>query len=78
MVQTGEDVEFQALEEKIESLIRYVGSLKREKEELADRVRIQEEKIANLNGEIERLTLGRDKAKQRIISVLEKIEKLGI
>jgi len=55
-----------------------VASIQREKEELKERIRIQEEKVGALNGEVEKLRQNRDKAKQKILSLLEKIERLGI
>ena len=70
--------QFQLLEEKIDSLIKMLGSLRKEKESLAEKVHIQNEKIADLNGELESLRAGRDKAKQRLVSLLEKIEQLDI
>lgn len=74
-----DDIEqFQVLEEKVERLIQYVASIQREKEDLKDKVRIQDEKNEALTGEVEKLKQGRDKAKQKILSLLEKIESLGI
>ncbi len=79
MIQQEDEVDqFQRLEEKIESLIRYAGSVKHEKEELAERNRVQEEKITALSGELERLRLGRDKAKQKVVTLLERLENLGV
>jgi hypothetical protein len=79
MVHLGDEIDqFELLEEKIESLIRYVGSVRKEKEELTEKIRIQEEKITALAGEVERLRLSKDKAKQRIVSLLEKMEPLGV
>ncbi|MEW6668248.1 MAG: cell division protein ZapB [Thermodesulfobacteriota bacterium] len=79
MAEKGDDIEqFQVLEEKIERLIQYVASIQREKEELKVRVRMQEEKVGTLNGEVEKLRQSRDKARQKILSLLEKIEQLGI
>jgi septal ring factor EnvC (AmiA/AmiB activator) len=79
MVEKGdENDQFQILERKIDSLIEYVGSVKREKEELGEKIHIQEERIAALTGELERLRVNRDKAKQKVISLLERIEQLGV
>jgi septal ring factor EnvC (AmiA/AmiB activator) len=79
MVEKGdENDQFQILEQKIDSLIKYVGSVKRGREELAEKIHIQEEKIAALSGELARLRSNRDKAKQKIISLLERIEQLGV
>ena len=79
MFQQGDEVDqFELLEEKIESLIRYVGSVWKEKEELAEKIHSQEEKIAALTSEVERLRLSKDKAKQRIVTLLEKMAPLGV
>jgi FtsZ-binding cell division protein ZapB len=74
----GEMDQFQLLEEKIDNLIEFITVLKREKESIAEKTQIQEEKIADLNKQLESLKAGRDSARQRIISLLEKIENLGI
>ena len=70
--------QFQLLEEKIEHLIELVMVLKREKESFAEKTQIQEEKLADLTKQIESLKSGRDKAGQRIVALLEKIEQIGI
>ena len=66
------------LEEKINSLIEFIKSLKREKESLVEKRHIQDEKISGLTEEVENLRATNDQAKRRIISLLEKIEQLGI
>ena len=78
MVKGQETEQFQLLEGKVDSLITYVKSVKSEKESLIEKVRIQDEKIANLTGELEELKSDRNMARQRIISLLEKIEQLDI
>ena len=70
--------QFQLLEEKIEGLIELVTVLKREKESIAEQSQIQERKMTDITQQLENLKRGRDKAKQRIISLLEKIEQIGI
>jgi uncharacterized coiled-coil DUF342 family protein len=67
--------QFQALEEKVDFLIKSVSSFKKEKDSLLEKIQIQEERIADLSGEVENLRASRDKAKQRIFSLLEKIEQ---
>jgi predicted nuclease with TOPRIM domain len=74
----GEIDQFQLLERKIESLIERISTLKREKDSLGEKVHIQEEKLADLNSQIGELKAGRDKAKQKVISLLEKIEQVDI
>ena len=76
---TGGDIDqFQALEQKIDSLIEMITTLKKEKEAFSEKFFIQEEKLADLSKQIEGLKAGRDNAKQKIISLLEKIEQVEI
>ncbi len=77
MNESGSD-QFLLLEEKIDSLIQLVMALKSEKESFTEKYQIQEEKLANLIGQIENLKADRDRAKQRIVSLLEKIEQIEI
>jgi len=70
--------QFKLLEEKIDSLIKFVKSLKKENESLVEKRHIQEETISVLTKEMESLRATNDTAKRRIISLLEKIEQLGI
>lgn len=70
--------QFQALEEKVDFLIKSVSSFKKEKDSLLEKIQIQEERIADLTGELENLRASRDKAKQRIFSLLEKIEQVEL
>ena len=75
----GEEIDqFQLLEKKVDSLIKLITSLKREKEPLVEKINIQEEKIADLTKEVEHLKGIRYKAKQSIVSLLEKIEQLEV
>ncbi len=74
----GEIDQFQLLEEKIDNLIEFITVLKKEKESIAEKTQIQEEKIADLNRQLESLKAGRDSARQRIVSLLEKIENITI
>ncbi|MGD2124617.1 MAG: hypothetical protein PVG99_00965 [Desulfobacteraceae bacterium] len=78
MQKAQETDQFLVLEEKVDSLIKFVSAFKREKESLLEKIHIQEERIADLTGELETLKASRDKAKQRILSLLEKIEQLDI
>jgi len=68
--------QFQLLEDKIDNLIEMIKSLKKEKESFAEKFQIQEEKLTDLAKEVDRLKSGRDKAKQRILSLLEKMEQV--
>jgi chromosome segregation ATPase len=78
MFKTEEMDQFQALEAKVDSLIKFTLSLKKEKESLLEKLHIQEERIADLTSELETLKGSRDKAKQRVLSLLEKLEQIEI
>jgi len=76
-MEKGEEIDqFQLLEEKVNSLISLIGSLREEKESLNGKITVQEEKIAGLTTELEQLKAVRDNAKKRVVSLLEKIEQL--
>jgi uncharacterized coiled-coil DUF342 family protein len=76
---TAEDMDqFQLLEEKIDSLIQYIATLKKENESLAEKLHIQEEKLTNLTQELEQLKTARGKVKQRVVTLLERIEQADI
>jgi septal ring factor EnvC (AmiA/AmiB activator) len=78
-MQRGDEIDqFQVLEEKVDSLIRMVTGVKRERESMLEKLHIQEEKIADLSSEVEALRANRDKAKQRILSLLERLEQLEV
>jgi FtsZ-binding cell division protein ZapB len=68
--------QFQLLEEKIDKLITTIKALKSEKESLTEKLQIQEERLTDLSHEVEGLKSARDKARQRIVSLLEKIEQI--
>jgi FtsZ-binding cell division protein ZapB len=70
--------QFQLLEEKVDRLIDMIAELRREKEALAEKAQIQDERISDLTAQLETLKSSRDRAKQRIISLLEKMEQIGI
>lgn len=75
----GEEIDqFQVLEEKVDKLIELLTTLKNEKESLIEKARMQDEKMADLTGQLEKLKSSRDQARQRIVSLLEKIEQLEI
>ena len=78
-MEKGDEIDqFQILESKVESLIKYVGSLKQEKEILVGKVHDLEKKVAGMGAELKRLQGARDQAKARIVRLLEKIEQLGL
>ena len=78
MHETGETDQFQLLEEKVDSLIELITELKNEKALLIEKVQGQDEKIAVLNEQIQGLKTASEKAKQRILSMLEKIERIDV
>jgi chromosome segregation ATPase len=78
MFKTEEMDQFQVLEAKVDSLIKFASSLKKEKESMLEKLHIQEGKIADLASELESLKGSRDKAKQRVLSLLEKLEQIEI
>ncbi len=78
MFKTEEMDQFQVLEAKVDSLIKFAHSLKKEKESLLEKLHIQEGKIADLISELETLKDSKDKAKQRVLSLLEKLEQIDI
>jgi len=73
-----ESEQFALLEQKIESLISLVNSLKKEKINLAGKVQSQEEKLGLLAKEIETLKADRDLVRRRIVALLEKIEESAL
>ena len=78
MHKSDETDQFQMLEDKVDSLIKMVTAMKRERESVLEKIHIQEEKIADLASEAEALKASRDKAKQRILSLLEKMEQIEV
>jgi FtsZ-binding cell division protein ZapB len=70
--------QFQLLEEKVDSLIKYITSLKKENESLAEELHIQKEKITDLTQEVEHLREARGKDKHRVVTLLERIEQVDI
>jgi hypothetical protein len=78
MFKTEEMDQFQVLEAKVDSLIKFTNMLKKEKESQLEKLHIQEGKIADLTSELETLKGSRDKAKQRVLSLLEKLEQIEI
>ena len=76
---TGVEIDqFEILEEKIDKLLELMAVLKREKESLAEEVQIQSEKMADLGEQVETLRSGRDRAKQRIVALLEKMDQIAV
>ena len=70
--------QFALLEEKIDGLIGYLNSLKKERASLAEKIQVQEEKIAALGREVEQLESSRNAARQRTLALLAKMEDLDL
>jgi uncharacterized coiled-coil DUF342 family protein len=68
--------QFDVLEQRIDSLIESMTTLKKDNAALTDKALIQEEKLSDLGAQVEKLKDARDKAKQRIIGLLEKLEQI--
>lgn len=77
-MKTEEMDQFQVLEAKVDSVIKFAQMLKKEKESMLEKLHIQDEKIADLTSELENLRNSRDKAKQRVLALLEKLEQIEI
>jgi uncharacterized coiled-coil DUF342 family protein len=78
MMMAEEMDQFQLLEQKIDGLLELVGSLRKEKTALSEKTQIQEERMRDLAEEVETLKTARDKARQRILTLLDKIDKVEI
>ena len=78
MNEIGDVDQFQLLEEKVDSLIALITDLKKEKELLAEQVQIQEMELADLTEQVGSLNTNRDRVKQRIGSLLEKMNQIDV
>ena len=70
--------QFSILEQKVESLISLVSSLKEEKIDLEKKVQGQGERISSFANEIDTLKADKDLVRKRIVTLLEKIEKFNL
>ena len=78
MNETGEMDQFQLLEEKVDSLIGSITTLRKEKEVLTEKMQIQDKEISDLSEQLKNLKSTREKAKKRIVHLLERIEQINI
>jgi uncharacterized coiled-coil DUF342 family protein len=78
MAREADNDQFQLLEQKVDALIAKLESLKEEKTSLTEQVQLQENKLSDLTDQLENFRSARDKAKQRIVSLLEKIEQIEL
>jgi len=70
--------QFLMLEEKVDVLIKAINALTQERDSVRQKFQVQQEKMAQASREIEELKSARDDARQRIASLLDKIEKCFI
>ena len=70
--------QFSLLEQKVESLISLASSLKEEKVDLEKKVQDQGEKINSIANEIDTLRADKGLVRERIVTLLEKIEKFNL
>ncbi|HJX33556.1 MAG TPA: cell division protein ZapB [Desulfatiglandales bacterium] len=69
---------FKVLEEKVGLLIAQISSLKDEREKLRVKILQQQKTIADLSGEVEKISGNRDMVRERIVNILNKIEQMDI
>jgi uncharacterized coiled-coil DUF342 family protein len=67
---------FQVLEKRVEAFIVYTASLKQEKERLVEKLHTEEGKTRKLMNEIQELKAERVNVKQRVATLLERIERV--
>ena len=73
---TEEIDQFQLLEEKIDRLIKVISNLRKEKQNLEGKIKEQETTINELKQQVEKLKIDKDRARERISSVLNKIDQI--
>jgi FtsZ-binding cell division protein ZapB len=78
MEQRNEVDYFKVLEEKVGLLIVQISSLKDERGKLREKILQQQKTIADLSNEVEKIRGNRDKARERIVNILNKIEQMDI
>ena len=78
MEQRNEVDYFKVLEEKVGLLIVQISSLKDERGKLREKILQQQKTIADLSNEVEKIRGNRDKARERILNILNKIEQMDI
>ena len=76
MIEPDEIEQFELLEKKIDSLIELINELKQEKKLVAEKIQVQDAKVTDLTEQVNNLKAIRDKAKNRIAFLLEKMEKI--
>ena len=69
---------FDTLEEKVENIITQLISLRDERQSFKKKILEQERNLANLNAKLENFMQIKDKARQKIESILDRIEQLDV
>ena len=69
---------FDTLEEKVENIITQLISLRDERQSLKKKILEQERNLADLNAKLENFMQIKDKARQKIESILDRIEQLDV
>lgn len=69
---------FKLLEDKVSELIAKMQKLKDEKETYVNTIDEQKNLIADLNDELNQLRETKNQAKDRITTIIEKIDKLAV
>lgn len=75
---TPETDHFKLLEDKVGELIEKMQTMKKERDSFVKKIEEQDIKITQLTNELNELKETRNKAKDRIASILEKIENLDV
>jgi hypothetical protein len=70
--------QFDLLEEKVVKLVSLVSTLREEKDGLEERVKRQEESMASFAREIEALRADRELVREKIVTLLEKMEACNV
>lgn len=78
MENTMETDYFKLLEDKVSELIAKMQKLKDEKETYVNTIDEQKNLIADLNDELNQLRETKNQAKDRITTIIEKIDKLAV
>ena len=70
--------QFKLLEDKIDNLIQALSALKKEKVSLVERFELQKTKNDELINQVELFKGDKDKTRQKISSILEKIDRIEL
>ena len=68
--------QFQLVEERIGSLIEVAEALKQEKADFTEKLRVQKEALDTLSKEIVSLRVEKQQGKQRILTLIERVDRM--